>query len=134
MNAREIMDKEGLNFVLVSDRGTLKSHARGIMPIYENIKNNKSFFEGASVADRVIGRAAAILLIYGGIKDLYTDLISDRAIEILEEAGVSLTYSSKVEDILNKDKSGPCPMESLAKDLPSAQVLIERIGDFFENK
>lgn len=134
MNAREIMDKEELNFVLVSNKGTLKSHARGIMPIYENIKNKKDYFEGASVADRVIGRAAAILLIYGGIKDLYTDLISDKAIEILEETGVSLTYGSKVDDILNKDKTGPCPMENMSKDLPSAQVLIERIGDFFENK
>lgn len=134
MNAKEIMDKEDLNFVLVSDKGTLKSRARGIMPIYENIKDKKDYFEGASVSDRVIGSAAAILLVYGGIKDLYTDLISDKAVKILEEAGVSLAYSSKVAAILNKDKSGPCPMESLAKDLPSAQVLIERIGDFFENK
>lgn len=130
--AKEILMDEELNFVLISDRGTIKSNDNGIFPIYTNYLQNSEYFLGASVADRVIGNAAAILLVDAGIKELYTVLVGLNAIKILEDAGVDLYCKEVSENILNKDRTGLCPMENLSTDIPPASVLIERIGEFFD--
>ena len=130
MLAKYILYKENLNFVLISDKGIIKSAERGILPIYKTILESKDYFQAASIADRVIGNAAAILLAYAGIKELYSDLISQSALEILRARGILVSYAEMTEKILNQDKTGLCPMEKLSIDIPSPILLIERISDF----
>lgn len=134
MLAKYIMYNENLNFVMVSPKGRLKSSARGIKPIYENYLNNKEYFFASSVADRVIGKAAAILLVAGGVKEVYTDLISQSALDYFEERLIEVSYAEKTELILNRDRTDLCPMEKLSLDNPSSEELIERLGDFFAEK
>lgn len=53
---------DGVTFAAVSEKGIYTSQKRGVAPIIEKIDENPDFFKGASVADRVIGKAAAMLL------------------------------------------------------------------------
>lgn len=131
MKAKDIMYKEELNFVLVSTKGTLKSSLGGIKPLYEAYLANKDYFKDSQLADRVIGNAAAILLIDGMIREVYTDLIGKEALAMLEEAGILVEYKVITDKILNRTKDDLCPMENLSQDNPSAEELIERMGDFF---
>lgn len=131
MKAKDIMYKEKLNFVLVSAKRTLKSSLGGIKPLYEAYLANKDYFKDSQLADRVIGNAAAILLIDGGIREVYTDLIGKEALAMLEARGILVEYRVLTDKILNRTKDGLCPMENLSKDNPSAEELIERMGGFF---
>lgn len=82
---------------------------------------------GADVADKVVGRAAAALLIRGGIKRLYTPLISETAIRLLKNSTINFTYDASVPYIQNKARDGMCPMEALAlraSDAEEAATLI----------
>jgi hypothetical protein len=52
-----------------------------------------------SIRDRVVGRAAAFLIVRLGIRTLGTDVISQRAVSVLEGAGVAWTAQELVERI-----------------------------------
>ncbi|WFA09371.1 DUF1893 domain-containing protein [Tissierella sp. Yu-01] len=132
--AKEYLLKNDLNFVIVKDGQVIEeSSSRGIKPIYETYKNNVKYFEGASVADRVIGKAAAMFLVSGGIKELYTDLISELAIEILENDDIVVNYSKKVPMILNRAQDDMCPIEKLSSQTNDVYKLVEEISNFLNN-
>lgn len=53
------------------------------------------------MADIVIGKAAAMLLIYGKVHKIYTRLISEHAIAILDKYHITYEYDKKVPYIMN---------------------------------
>ena len=132
--AKSHLLENNLNFVLVRDEDILaQSSGRGIKPIYHAYIEGKENFKAASVADRVIGKAASMFLIAGGIKSLYTDLISDIAYDMLSNHGISVEYLKKVPMILNRSGDDICPMEKLSSNVEDVDGLIEAIEEFFRN-
>lgn len=132
--AKSHLLENNLNFVLVRDNEILgESSGRGIKPIYDAYKENKEGFKDSSVADRVIGKAAAMFLIEGSIKFLYTDLISDIAYDMLTNHGIQVEYSKKVPMILNRTGDDICPMEKLSSNVQNLDGLIANIEEFFRN-
>lgn len=132
--AKEYLVENDLNFVLVLENEILsESRARGIRPIYDAYKKQSQSLKGASVGDRVIGKAAAMFLIEGGIKSLYTDLISDPAYDLLIDRGIEVEYLKKVPVILNRTGDDICPMEKLSSKADNLDQLIESIEEFFRN-
>ena len=109
--AKDFLKKENATLVAINKDEIYISHARGVAPILEKIDENPSFFCGASVADKVIGRATAMLLSKYRIKELHTSLISERALEYFEKTPIAVTYDNLVPNIINRDKTDICPME-----------------------
>ena len=132
--AKSHLLENNLNFVLVRDQEVIaESSGRGIKPIYDAYKGNKEDFKDASVADRVIGKAASMFLVEGGIQSLYTDLISDTAYDLLTGHGIEVAYSKKVPRILNRTGDDLCPMEKLSSKSEDVEALILNIEEFFRN-
>lgn len=132
--AKEHLIKNDFNFVIVKDGQVIEeSSLKGIKPIYETFKNSSEYLKGASIADRVIGKAAAMILVSGGIRELYTDLISDLALEILKENDVLVQYSKKVPMILNRTQDDMCPIEKLSSITDDVDNLMIEIGKFLSN-
>jgi len=69
---------------------------------------------GNVCADRVIGKAAAMLLIYGGITELFAEVISEHALEFLNTCDITVEYRKKTKHIINRKGDGMCPMEEKA--------------------
>ncbi len=88
----------------------------GIKDIITILKQDKDTLKDAIIADKVIGKVAASILVLAGVKEIYADTLSEIAIPILEKNGVKYEYKNKVKYILNRDKTGMCPMESKFKD------------------
>ena len=102
---------------------------RGIKALMGILHSDASLLDGASVADKVVGKAAALLMIKGGVKEVYAELISSRAEEVLRAHGVSLSYGDKCERIVNRAGDGFCPMESAVwdtEDPDEAYILLEK--------
>lgn len=130
--AKSHLLENNLNFVLVRDNEMLlESSARGIKPIFDAYKEHKGGLKGATVADRVIGKAASMFLIAGEIKSLYTDLISDIAFDLLTSHGIEVEYSKKVPTILNRSGDDICPMERISNKSKDVEELILGIEEFF---
>ena len=129
--AKSHLLENNLNFVIARDNQILlDSSAKGIKPIFDAYRESKEDLKNASVADRVIGKAASMFLIAGDIKSLYTDLISDIAYDLLQKNGIQVEYSKKVPMILNRTGDDICPMEKLSSESKDVDELILNIEKF----
>lgn len=109
--AKEVLSSENATLVAVNGDEVYISHSRGVSPILDKIDENPSFWNGACVADKVIGKAAAMLFSKYRVKEIHALLVSEKALRYLENTAVSITYDSVVPHIINRDKTDMCPME-----------------------
>ena len=105
------LSREELSCVIEKDGRTYTSDQFGIKPLMQFLRRDRRFFEGAAVADKVIGKAAALLLIDGGAAEVFGAVMSESAAKVLSEHGVSFGYCELVPMIENRTHTGMCPME-----------------------
>lgn len=106
---------------------------RGVADLYDLLVQEPEFLHGASVADKVICKAAASLMVLGGVREVYTRTISRPALQLLQEAGVMVTCDEIVDHIINRDRTGWCPLEQASRDLHSAKEIFPVIEKFIAN-
>lgn len=129
--ATRILKEENLALVVVRDGKVIfKSIDRGIKPMYTLSKEMKDEAKGASIADKVIGKGAAILCGYIGIKYVYTDLLSNGGVEILKKHGIPYQAKKICPYIKNRDKTDYCPIEKLSQDIEDPELFIIKVGEF----
>ena len=105
---------------------------RGVQDLYRLLKEHPEMLNGASVADKVVGKGAAALMILGKVQEVFAHLISTPAIALLKEAGVSVRFNQEVPYIINRQGSGPCPVEALCQPCTSAEECWPKIEGFIE--
>jgi len=69
------------------------------------------------VADRVAGKALALLCVYAGITEVYAEVLSKKAKALFEERKLTFEYKQLVDNVLDPNKSGVCPFEKAAADI-----------------
>lgn len=111
-----LLRRGGYSCVLCDRDRVLTDRRRGIAPILERVEAGESL-RGMAVADKIIGKAAAMLLICGGARSVYGEVMSEPAKALLEEAGVEATHGTLVKAIRNRTDTGICPMEKAVASL-----------------
>ncbi len=117
--AKEILS-DGHTCVLVSDEDTVITDERGVLPLVKWIDEGKAF-EGYSAADKVVGKAAALLYITLGVKNIWAGVISKPAAEVFEQFGIEYWYDTLADAIINRRGDGFCPMETAVKNISSPE-------------
>ena len=105
---------------------------RGVADIYDLLTQEPEFLKGASIADKVVGKGAAALMILGGIKELYTDIISTKALELLQKSDIKVDFTEEVPFIWNRNHTEGCPVETMCSEVESAEEILPLIRDFLE--
>ncbi len=110
-----ILDHQGLSLLILKGGGTLySSREGGMLPLLEAIDQlGLRALADSTVVDRIVGRASALLISYFKAKEVYTKLLSRRAIEILEKNGIAYTAEKVVNTIRKKDGTDICPFEKM---------------------
>jgi len=130
--AKEILLKEDFALVAVKNGEIIfKSNEKGIKPMYELATEMKDIAKGASIADKVIGRGAALLCSYLDINEAYGRLISKAGMEILEKNQISYDFMESCEYIKNRDGTDYCPIEKLSMSTEKASDFLEELRIFF---
>lgn len=130
--AKTTLLENNYSIVLVKNNKIVHtSNKNGLAPLLDLYADGKSTLEGAYVADKVIGKAAALILLEANIKKLYADLISENAISVFDKANIDYQYDKKVKEIRNRDNTGMCPMEKLAQNSQNANELVKKIKEKF---
>ena len=106
--------------ILVKDEMVITSELRGIMPVL-NLLDTHTDLEGYSVADRIVGKAAALLFAYAGIKEAYGEVMSVAGMKVLEEFHIPYSYKTKTEKIINRAGDDICPMEKTVIDIDNPE-------------
>ena len=102
-----------------------RSSESGLRPLLQCIAENRTRTLHATVTDKVVGAAAAKLMICGGVGAVFTGCASERAVEVLTQAKITITAKVIVPVILNRERRDACPMEKLAAEF-------EKPADFLE--
>ncbi len=103
---------------------------RGVADLYDLYQSDPLFMKGASMADKVVGKGAAALMVLGGMKTVYADIISTPALKLLREADVDVSYAKEVPHIINRDKTDWCPLEAACDKRQSLADIYSAIQDF----
>lgn len=102
--------------VLVKDNSVFVSQKRGIAPILDYMDEGIEL-RGYSVADRIVGKAAAMLFAKSGIVEVYAQVLSEKGKAFLEAHNISVTWQKLVSMIINRHNTGMCPMEATVADI-----------------
>lgn len=105
-------------------------HNRGIADLYQLYKHESDFMSGAAIADKVIGKGAAALLVLGDFKLVYADVISQSAHSLLQDANIETHYGKIVDHIENRSKTGWCPVESRCLNETTPEGCLKQIELF----
>jgi len=134
ITCKELLDKGNNTFVMANNGSvTAVSEEKGLRPILDIYRKDPYLFNGSSVADKVIGKAAALLLAGGKIKQLYAEVISRSASDYLSDTGVPFSCGTISENIMNRDGSDLCPMEKLCADVDDPSLALEKILTFIKS-
>lgn len=104
----------------------------GVRQLYSLLTQDYDSLRDALVADKVVGKGAAALMILGGVAQLYTPLVSEGALALFAGSNVDVVYTRVVPHIINRDATGWCPVEKLCKDCTTALECLPLIENFME--
>ncbi|PVX25041.1 MAG: hypothetical protein CW691_05715 [Candidatus Bathyarchaeum sp.] len=90
---------------------TKKQGVSGFLQAIETL--NQDLIE-ASVADKIVGVAAAMLCVYAGVSSVFALTVSEGGIRMLEDNNILCIFEKKVSNILNRNKTDVCPFEKRA--------------------
>jgi len=107
------LDVLGLDLIILKDGVTIFSRAGdGIIPLMEAVEAlGLEQLNGSVVADKVVGKAAGLIIGYFKARYVHTKVLSKRGALILDACGIGCCTEEIVEEILNKDGTDMCPFE-----------------------
>lgn len=108
--ARALLLSEKTTIALCRGEDILTSEKRGIAPMLGFIKDGVDL-DGYSAADRIVGKAAALLFVLVGIKNVYAEVLSESGAAVLHANSIPYSYGTLCDRIINRAKTGICPME-----------------------
>ena len=116
---------------LVAVRGDeiVVCHERGVKPLLKMIAEGRNL-KGFSVADKVVGKAPALLYAVLGPEAVFSPVMSWTGRAVLLAAGIFVSHDVLVPHISNRAKSGQCPMDESVTNIwepyEAVDVLKER--------
>lgn len=126
----DLLHTERCSCVIGRDDSIVICRERGVMDLLRLLETSPCVLDGASVADKVVGKGAAALMILGGVSAVYADLISRAALELLAGAGIPAGFGECVDAIINRAGTGVCPVETLCRDCATAAECLPLIRNF----
>ena len=126
MDAKEILISGGYTCVLTDGVAVYTSTDRGVKPLVRFLENGE-IFAGFSAADKVVGRATAYLYVLLKVKEVFAQIISQPAVDVLLEAGIGVCYDRLVPNIINRKGDGICPFEAAVMEIRGADRAYDAI-------
>ncbi len=114
--AKMLLERTDNTCVLCCEDVILTDTRRGIRPLLDLLEAGTDV-SGFSVADKVVGKAAAYLYCLLKIHSLYAGVISRPALDVLQTHDIETEYGQLVDAIRNRAGDGFCPMEQTVWDI-----------------
>ena len=106
------------NLAVVKGGSVSRFSESGIKALLGIAESNKELLDGASVADKIVGRAAAFVMISCSVKEVYAGVMSKGAAALFEMHGVPCSCAVLTDRIINRAGTDICPMERAVLSVP----------------
>lgn len=115
--------------IIKNDEILYRSGFIGVKPLLHFMEQyeERSLPTDLILIDKVIGKAALLLAVKLGIKEIYTPLTSLTALEAAELHQVKLHAEKTVPYIINREKTGMCPLEQSVTDTMDPEEALTNI-------
>ena len=108
----------------------------GVAPVLKMYKLGQ--LHESFLVDKVIGKAAAMVMTRGGIAGCHGITVSQAALNWFQQCNVPVTYDCVTDHIVNRAGDGMCPMEQavlqLQEDTDIVSVLEETLAQLKKQK
>ncbi len=120
---------DGYTCVLCKAGKVYTSQETGIRPMVSFLSDGVDL-KGFSAADKIVGKAAAMLFVLAGVVSVYAPVMSAAAVEYFRRNHVQYAYDELTDAIINRQGNGLCPMEQAVHDLndPAAAFLAVKLA------
>lgn len=126
--AKKNLSERGLTLSIVNDRKVIFEDASpGISGFLEAIQRLGNMLYGASVADKVAGKAIALLCVHAKIRAIYAEIMSKTAKAVFEDYAIYHEWNVLVENVCGADGTKICPFEKLAMEISDLQNAYEKL-------
>lgn len=120
--AKTQLDREQLTLAIVKNGKTLyETQFHRISGFLNAIDQQGKNLEGACVADKVVGKAVALLCVYAEVKAVYAETLSIAGKIVLENKSIAIEWKELVDVILDDTKQDICPFEKEAATVSSPE-------------
>lgn len=114
--AKDILESGNHTCVLCKGETVYTSNKSGIAPMIDFISEGIDL-KGFSVADKIVGKAAAMLFVLAEVKSAYGEVMSEEGFDFLQANGIESSYSVLTEKIINRSGTDICPMEKTVRNI-----------------
>jgi hypothetical protein len=129
---RQILKRKNCSLVVRDAQGNITLYYRkGVYDLEDLLEHAPARLRDAEIADKVIGKAAAAMAIVGGVKSIYAEVMSRKALPLLLEAGVEYSYGELVDKIIIPEGDNRCPLESIVDDCQTAEETVDTLRKHF---
>ena len=126
--AKKILREGNYTCVLCKDDVVYTSELCGVAPMLGYL-NAGIDLKGFSTADKVVGKAVALLFILAGVKEVYAEVISESALKILSQSGIPVSYDTCTKGIMNRAGNDSCPFEKAVSSIEDPQIGFDKIKE-----
>lgn len=131
---KQILIESGCSLVIKNQQGKVCQYTqRGVKDLLQLLEKQPSMLNGAQIADKVVGKGAAALMVLGQVSQLHAITISQPAADLLSKYKVELSYDNIVPAIQNRAKNGLCPIETACIKCKTAQDCLPIIKQTLAN-
>ncbi len=130
----EILEKENCSLVIRSQGKEQCYWQRGVADLLQLLHEEPEVLHNAQLADKVVGKGAAALMALGGVREVYARTISQPALSLLKDAGITVSYQQCVEHIINRAGTDWCPVEKLCCNASTPEECLPLIEAFVASK
>lgn len=124
--AKELLKNGQYTCVLCKGNVIYTSTLKGISPMVGFLGDDIDL-NGFSAADKIVGKAAAMLFSLAGVKEVYAEVLSKSAAEYLSDRNIAFSYGTLTDKIINRKGDDICPMEKTVADLTDEKSAFEAV-------
>lgn len=126
--ARQRLKDKELSLVFTKNSKVIfETEVEGLRGFLQAIEKLGGSLSEASVADKIVGKAAALLCAYSKAKAVFAVTISQSGRETLKAYRIPLEYENLVPIILNRKKNDRCPFEKLVESTTDPKEAYDKI-------
>ena len=106
------------NLVVVKNGAVLyQSTASGMRGLLQAIDEYDEELVGTAVADKIVGRAAAMLCVYSEVRSVFAITMTEGALKLLTKNRVAHKFEKYVRRLINSQGTDVCPFERAIRDI-----------------
>lgn len=128
--AVDLLSEYGCSCVICNQGAVTRCERRGVADLLNILHDTPAVLAGAAVADKVVGKGAAALMIVGGVRTVYAAVLSRPAKALFDAAAIPVRLNTLVPNIINRAGTGLCPVESLCMECNTPQECVPLIEQF----